>query len=456
MHRGREAIPPPTFRTRDVGGTMKRKVTLVGAGSRYFEFVIAEIATTESLRGFELMLFDVDRKRMDLIKKVAYRILEKTGAKLTIRSTTQLARALDGADFAVSSIGVHGPDAAWHALDSQVAARFGIIHTTGDTVGPGGISQGLRIIPVYMKIARAMEKYCPNVILLNHSNPMNPICRAIMKNTSIRVIGYCHNVSNDVHFFSRVLGIPYNELEVTIAGPNHMCWLLELRHNGKDMIPVLKRRLARMDAGLGHRLAAEMFDLLGVFPVGGDRHMIEFYPHARRYKSPKRVEYGLKWRAQAIKEHLLAKEISREPDELELRAAGEKDPWLPEVPTAEAMGRQIEAMATGREIIHFVNTPNRGAVPNLPDWAVIEQKAVIGSQGARPVYAGELPPQAARWTLAHIYAQELLVDAAVEGSRRKALQAMACDSMIRDFKEAVEVFDAIVEAQGERLKRFRK
>ena len=435
---------------------MKRKITLIGAGSRYFEFVMAEIATTESLAGSELMLYDINRARMGLMEKVGRRILEKTGASLAIRSTTQLARALDGADFAISSIGVHGPNASWHQLDSQVAARFGIIHTTGDTVGPGGISQGLRIIPIYMKIARAMEKYCPNIILLNHSNPMNPVCRAITKNTAIRVIGYCHNVAGDIHFFSRVLGVPREELEVAIAGPNHMCWLLDLRHNGKDMIPALRRRLARGDPGRGHRFAVEMFELLGVFPVGGDRHMIEFYPHSRRYKSPKRVEYGLKWRAQGIEEGRLAREISKEPDELELRAAGKKDLWLPETPTPEAMGRQIEAMATGREIVHYVNTPNRGAVPNLPDWAVIELKAVIGSQGARPIYAGELPPQAARWSLAHIYAQELLVDAAVEGSRQKALQAMACDSMIRDFKEAEKVFDAIVEAQGERLKKFRK
>ena len=50
--------------------------------------------------------------------------------------------------------------------------------TTGDTVGPSGLSQALRIIPIFVDIARDMEKYCPDAFLLNHSNPMSAICRA--------------------------------------------------------------------------------------------------------------------------------------------------------------------------------------------------------------------------------------------------------------------------------------
>jgi alpha-galactosidase/6-phospho-beta-glucosidase family protein len=87
---------------------------------------------------------------------------------------------------------------------------------------------------------------------------------------------------------------------------------------------------------------------------------------------------------------------------------------------------------------------------------VIEVKAVIGAGGARPIAIGELPPQAARWTLAQVYAHELTVDAAIEGSRQKALQALACDPMIRDFREAQRVFDAIVKGQGPRLRAFRR
>ena len=49
-----------------------------------------------------------------------------------------------------------------------------------------------------------------------------------------------------------------------------------------------------------------------------------------------------------------------------------------------------------------------------------------------------------------------MIDAAAEGSRQKALQALASDPMVRDFGEAAQILDALVEAQGERLAPFRK
>jgi alpha-galactosidase/6-phospho-beta-glucosidase family protein len=120
------------------------------------------------------------------------------------------------------------------------------------------------------------------------------------------------------------------------------------------------------------------------------------------------------------------------------------------------MGQQIKALTQGPDIVHVVNIPNEGAIPNLPDWALVEVKAVVGQHGARPVFVGDLPAQAARWTLAQIYAHELTIEAAAEQSRSKAIQALACDPMIRDFHEAEQVLDALIEVQGDRLASFVK
>ena len=435
---------------------MKRKIVLLGGGSHYFERVIGELALMEELAGCSVVLYDVDKERMSLIRRAGKRIINEVGAKLKLSATTELARALDGADYAISSIGVHGPGGRWHMLDQEVCGRFGIVHTTGDTVGPAGLSQGLRIIPIYHKIAQKMRKYCPDVILLNHSNPMAAICRAVTKYSGITTIGYCHNVAGDTRWFANLLGCEPDELEVSAAGPNHMVWLLGVRHKGKDVLPDLKRRILNGKPEPRHTLQREILGLLDVFPIGGDRHIIEFYPHAREVTKPEDLKYGMRWRKETIEEGRLARELSSEPSEIDLRAAGKLPPAVPKQLSPESMGEQIRALALGREKIHYVNTPNRGAVPNLPDWAVLELKSIVGSNGARPIAAGELPPQAARWSLNHIYFHELLVDAAVEGSREKALQALACDAMILNFTEVEPLFDAIVKAQGSRLRRFRK
>lgn len=433
----------------------KLKIVLLGGGSLYFESVMREIALTPELTGAQVVLYDINRRRVELMRRVGVRILEKTGANLAISSARELGEALDGAGFAVASIGVHGPDAAWHKADSDAVAELGIIQTTGDTVGPSGLSQALRIVPIFTNIARQMEKYCPDAVLLNHSNPMAVICRAVSKYSRIRAIGYCHNVAAGVQYFAKTLGVNPEELQVTIAGPNHCVWLLGITHQGRDVYPALKKKLLAQSAPQGQRFAHEFLELFDFFPIGGDRHIIEFFPHARRAGKTKKIPYDLQWRSDMISQRLLKREISNEPEAIVLKAAGKQEIKIPEKLSPEAMGSQIRSMLYGPEKIHIVNIPNRGAVPNLPDWSVLELQSVVGHGGARPLHVGELPPQLARWSLAQIYAHELTVEAAVEGSRRKALMAMACDPMIRDFEEARRAFDAILKAQGARLKPFR-
>lgn len=435
---------------------MKRKIVLLGGGSAYFETVICELALVPELTGWSVVLYDIDGQRLDLVYRAARRALAAMKVDLKLTRAMDPARALDGADFAISSIGVHGPDARWHFTDCEVARRFGIIHTTGDTVGPAGLSQGLRIIPIYLALAKQMKRYCPDVVLLNHSNPMSPICRAVIKTTGIATIGYCHNVWGATEYFGSVLGVPPKQLEVTAVGPNHMLWLLALHHEGRDVYPELKRRILGGKPAPRQTFAREMLERFDLFPVGGDRHMIEFYPHARRATSPDELEYGLAYRAEGFD-----MDASSNPrvwmEELKDRALGRKPPrrMSRRRLTPESMGEQIRALAFGGEMVHYVNIPNRGAVPNLPEWAVIELKALLGSNGAQSIHVGELPAQAARWSLATIYAHELMVDAAIEGSRDKALQALASDPMMTNFHEVEPLFDALIKAQGQRLARFR-
>lgn len=435
---------------------MRRKIVLLGGGSHYFETVIGELATTPELAGCSVVLYDIDPRRMSLVRQAGQRIIQAVGAKLKLSATTDLPRALDGADFAIASIGVHGPGQRWHKADIDTCARFGIIHTTGDTVGPAGISQGLRIIPIFVAIAHQMQRYCPDAVLLNHSNPMDPICRAVIKATGIETIGYCHNVAHETTWFGKVLGLPPGELEVTAAGPNHLVWLLDIRHAGRSVYPELKRRILAAPPEPTRTFAREVLALFDIYPIGGDRHMVEFFPHARIATKPEELLYGMRWRSDTIREGALARELSKEPSSLELRAKGKLPPAVPTGVSPESMGEQIRSLALGIEKLHYVNTPNRGAVPNLPPWAVIELKAVISSRGAKPVFVGELPTVAARWTAAQVYAHELLVDAALEGSRQKALAALACDPMMLNFREVEPLFDALVAAHGTRLRQFRK
>jgi len=433
------------------------KIAYIGAGSLFFESVTAEIARSPELHHTSISLYDLDPGRLALIEAVSKRISDHYRAELHISKAEELVEALDGADVVISSMGVHGPGQSWHQLDVEAVAKLGIMQTTGDTVGPTGISQGLRLIPHYIHLAKEMERHCPNAWLLNHSNPMGPICRAVSKYSSIRVIGYCHNVVYTLRRFAEFLSVPEKELDAMVAGVNHQVWLLSLLHRGKDVFPKIKEHLAQLpdDKIRDRRFTLELLELTGLYMLGGDRHILEFFPHARIPTTPEEIGYQLKWRRDMITENLLGAELSKGATELEQRATGKVPLAIYEGVSPEAMGRQIIALTQGPDIVHVVNVPNEGAVPNVPPWAIVELKSVVGMLGARPVHVGELPLVAARWTLAQIYAHELMVEAAAEQSRTKALQALACDPMVRDFHEPGIILDALVAAQGDRLAAFR-
>lgn len=51
----------------------------------------------------------------------------------------------------------------------------------------------LRTIPVMLDICQDIERYCPDAILLNYTNPMAMLCRAMQRKTHVKVTGLCHS-----------------------------------------------------------------------------------------------------------------------------------------------------------------------------------------------------------------------------------------------------------------------
>ena len=433
---------------------MSLKIVFLGGGSGFFNMVLGEFMLTPGLAGSEIVLYDVAAERMEIIEGIGQRMIEQGGADLKISSTTDLARAVDGADFAVASIGKMGPDWQAHDLDMTIPAKYGIIQTTGDTVGPGGLSMALRIIPAFIEIGREMEKRCPDCVFINHSNPMSVICRSLVKYVDLRcVIGLCHGVQGTIAHLADVLGVEVEDLEVRAAGLNHLLWVLTIRHKGQNVYPLLRKKIAARDPEPVHIFADALFRIYGYYPVNADRHIIEFFPYLRQARTEEELPYQLGSRHSSLKEPAVAK--SREKwDKLAKQARGELAIELPEKISPEAVGAIIPSLATGREEVHIVNSPNQGSIPNLPDFALVETLGITDSTGCRPIYMGPLPDAVVGMLQARVMQQEVLVDAAVKGDRQLALQALAADPMILSLEEAQSLLDELLKAQAQYLPHF--
>ena len=179
---------------------------------------------------------------------------------MTVSSTTDQRAALEGADYVVVCISTGGFASMQH--DLAVPERHGIKQSVGDTVGPGGISRALRNIPVMVGIARDMEDVCPDAWLLNITNPMTTLCRAVTRETEIATVGLCHEVTMAQFTLSQLLDADFRAFDLTVTGVNHLPVITGMKVGGEDGFELLRALLAdpdrrgdepiRLPEGLGH------------------------------------------------------------------------------------------------------------------------------------------------------------------------------------------------------------
>jgi len=450
-----------------------RKIVCLGGGSLYFPRLLQDVALEEDLAGSEVVLYDLDPEKVEIMAEFGRRLARSAGGALHIRATTDLADAVAGADFAVSSIGGSGAsftanvyESRYHSADMHIPSRYGIHQVIGDTCGPAGLMMGLRSIPAYIAICREMEKRCPRVILINHSNPMAVLMRALHKYTAVTSIGICHGVQTGMVDAANLLGVPPDELECRWIGTNHYYWFTQMRHRGTDMLPELLHRTRTCTPPPGHALSSALSGVYGYRVVyADDAHTLEFYPFCTQVAKQADLPYAL---AASAREHgydaskPLAKPTRRTPAMrrrflsrykailADIQMPREKDNSV----TGEGVAAVIAAMATGRRRVCIANIANQGAIANLPATAEVEVEAVTDSAGVRPVVMGEAPPLLKALLEKRFVWHELVADAAVTGDRTKALQALLVDEMAIVPEKAQAMLDELLKASKDLLPQF--
>jgi 6-phospho-beta-glucosidase len=101
-----------------------------------------------------------------------------------------------------------------------------------------------------------------------------------------------------------------------------------------------------------------------------------------------------------------------------------------------------------------VNVRNDGALPDLPDDAVVEILARIDREGAHPIPLAPLAPEMLG-LVEHVKAYErLAIEAAMTGDRTIALKALMTNPLVRDYRTAAPLLEALLEANRSHLPRF--
>ena len=458
---------------------MAPRITIIGGGSnQWAPTLINDIANMGSLREAEIVLEDINAAPLPRMVEYVDHVARLRDIPLKVSYTTDQRRSLEGADFVVVAVSTGGFDSMRH--DVEIPARHGIKLSVGDA-GPAGVSRTLRNVPVMVGIARDMEEICPDAWLLNLTNPMTQLVRAITRETSVKTVGLCHEVTICRFYLSMLLGESFVDLEPTIVGVNHLPFMTKLMvgdaDDGLDRLRALVEGPSgardqplpfALPEGLGHgpkpgadgewtkadllavnQVKIELFERFGVLPAANDRHLCEYFPGFLTEAS----RWGDRWRVHLTT--IAEREVHEKQYEVDLEARLASNE-VSTMPSGEMVAPLIDSIIRDKRRTFPFNIPNAGQAIGIPAEVVVETMCVADGAGVRggepAAVPGVLGEHLRRMTSVH----ELTVEAALSGKRDDVFAAMLADPLASriDYDDLSRMTDELLEATKPWLPQF--
>ncbi|MGC9522315.1 MAG: alpha-galactosidase [Anaerolineae bacterium] len=417
------------------------KIAFIGAGSFGFTRKLArDILTFPLLEDATLALMDIDPERLEFSRRAVQRIVDEGEYPAKVEATMDRAEALKGADAVLCTILAGGVDVWQH--DILIPAKYGVDINVGDTRGPSGIFRALRTIPVMLDIVKDMERYCPQATLLNYTNPMAMLCRAMQRESFIQLTGLCHSVQGTAMMLARWIGAPMEEITYTCAGINHMAWYLDYKWNGEDAYPLIRKAVEENEEIYNEeQVRNEMFLHLDYYVTESSGHNSEYNWWFR--KRPELIEkyatHGTGWNpgehAYILKEYRKRENSWKEDIEAWLN-----DPNALDLHRGhEYAASIINALQGGRPFQFNGNVPNTGLITNLPEGACVEVPVYADKGGLHAIHVGALPPSVAPLNQITVASEEMAVEAALTGDPHLVFQSIAYDPLTASVLSLAEI-----------------
>ena len=438
-----------------------KRIVLVGAGSAQFGVgTVADILMSKVLSGGTIVLHDINPKSLETARQACQMAIDETQLDLSLEATTSRPEALRGADFVIISIEVGDRFKLWEQ-DYEIPRKYGNRQIFGENGGPGGLFHSLRIIPPIIEICKDVEKICPNAWVINFSNPMSRICLAIKRKfgNKGKAVGLCHEISFAENYLPEMLNTPFSNLQIKAGGLNHFGILLEVKYKdtGRDAYPDIREKAEayfdtvrasdeisynRADKSLA--LIMEILRIYNYLPYTHDSHFGEYIQWAWECADQKHVrEFYDIYKLFCLEQ---PKQLERMVEQKE-----SANMWL--TPSGERAIPIIEGIiADSKHYELSVNLPNDGIIENLPQDLVVECPATVDKNGVHGLELGEIPSGLAGLMRNQATVQDLTVEAALTGSKQRALEALLADPAIDSLSSANNMLDEVLQLQGEYLK----
>lgn len=431
---------------------MENKFVIIGAGSTHTPGILAVLVQrAEELKLGELCLHDIDEDRVYHMGEFNRIYMEEHCPQIKTSWTTNLHEALEGANYVFVQIRPGRNEQ--RSLDEHMCYKHGLIGQ--ETCGLGGFSFALRTIPAILDIVKAAMEICPNAWILNYSNPEAMVSEAVYRTyPEAKMLCICDMPISQEETIAEYLKIPHGELTFKYFGLNHFGWYTNIYNKeGKDLLPeirkdVLDGKLIEFyDSGdegktddywtktfnnviKGFRAYPDFMPLCYLQYYYFHDEMLEQFDH-----NFTRADYVL-----SSREVTVYNECKRV-----IEAGSAKDSYL----VSGVHGNYIVDIASSiindKRERYIINVMNNGAIGNFNHDAVVEVPCYVGAHGIEPVSVGYIPQFHKSLMEAQKGYEKLAVEACLEGSKDKAMQAILLNKTVPSYRVGKELFDDLLE-----------
>jgi maltose-6'-phosphate glucosidase len=432
--------------------TNNLNITIAGGGSTYTPGIVqALLNDLDKLPIKKLVLYDNDPQRnRDMYLIIDFMLKKKGVCHVELVETTKPKEAFSKCDFVFTQIRVGGLE--MREKDEKIPLKYGLIGQ--ETCGLGGFAYGLRSIKGLLEIVGYVQDYSPEAWILNYTNPESIVAEAVRRQyPKAKILNACDMTISIEETIAVNYGYDRKNWISDYYGLNHFGWYTKIYDKSlkRDIMPEIIRKLSISpmkvaDFNAGDESWQETYSMMSVmtknFPQNIPNSYLQYYlypdiavEHAdKEYTRANKVMNG---REKNTKE--MARKICE----------GKKEDILNF--NFGEHGQYIVDMAIS--ILHDLHqrfmliVPNKGAIPNLREDAVVEIPAYVGATGVEPIsLRGNICDFHKGLMEAQVAAEKLLVDAYFEGSYQKALQAFTLNQTVPSARVAKLVLDDMMGA----------
>lgn len=418
-----------------------KKITFIGAGSVQFTTaVVKDITTFPAFNEAHICLMDTNEYRLERIKECVIRIKKDMNSDITVSATLSREEALTDADAVICTV-FNGDIDIWRH-EIEIPMKYGVNINVGDTRSVSGIFRALRNIPLMLDICKDVERICPNAVMLNYTNPMSMLCKAMQTYTTVDVTGLCHSVQGTSKMLAQWAGADYSKVKYTCVGINHMAFFTELTEDGKDLYPIISEKIKEKEFYNKEKVRNEIFKTFGYYVTESSGHNSEYTPWFRK-------------RADLLEKYCSGEGSNWNPGEYAFSLKLRKDPnrfdnlvndWM-KAPLDKERGQEYAAsilnarIGDGTPFDFNANILNKGSINNLSSDTCVEIPVTAHSGGYERKFNGSLPTAIATLIGYTAGIENLTVEAWEKRSKKTVIEAVSLDPLCSAVLSLQEIRD---------------